>query len=49
MFVKVIEKRQFPGFRFFRRGGIGAWQGQEAVLQKKYKAIHVGGSTVGDL
>ena len=35
MFAKVTEKRQLPGFRFFRRGGIGAWQRRKKAPGEK--------------
>jgi hypothetical protein len=35
VFVKIIEKAKFPGFRFFRRGEIGAWPSQETASGEK--------------
>ena len=35
MFVEVTEKRQFPRFGLFRRGGIGAWQRQEKAPEEE--------------
>ena len=49
MFVEVAEKRQFPGFRFFRRGGIGAWQRQKKAPGEKTAKLRFGGSRLGGL
>jgi hypothetical protein len=50
VFVEISEKRQLPGFGFFRRGGIGAWPGQKtACAEKAPKTSTLEDQQIGDL